>query len=295
MSNAAAGSDAICDVSTEGGPVLALVVTVPASEAELAADVLWDLGVAAIEERVEGAASAMVELWTSLGDDSSAVAAAAEGFPERWQWRLVEIDPAVVDTWRRHAVPTWVADDLVVVPSWHPDASPPPVTGITRILIDPGSSFGLGDHPTTVASLRALRAVQWPGARVLDVGCGSGVLGIAAALAGAVEVRAIDVSIPAVEATSANAERNGVAHVVSVDTAPVGVLDGSYDVVLANILAPTLVDLADDLRRLVAPGGVLIVSGILADRYEHVAAALMPMHVIDRLVKDGWVALVLRH
>jgi ribosomal protein L11 methyltransferase len=275
--------------------MLALVVTVPASEVELAADALWSLGVAAVEERVHDSDTAMSELWTSLGDDVEAVTSAAEAFPERWKWRLVPVDPSVVDTWRQHAVPTWVTDDLVVVPSWHGMAAQPAPSNVTRIVLDPGAAFGLGDHPTTVASLRALRRVQWPGASVLDVGCGSGVLAIAAALTGASQVRAVDVSLAAIDATEANVARNRVDHLVEVDTTPVAALDGPYDIVLANILAPTLIQLSAELRRLVAPGGVLIVSGILAARADHVLDALAPMTVTDRVIKDGWAAVTLRH
>jgi ribosomal protein L11 methyltransferase len=86
-----------------------------------------------------------------------------------------------------------------------------------------------------------------------------------------------------------------VGHLVEVDMTPVGNVDGEYDIVLANILAPTLVQLAADLRRLVAPGGVLIVSGMLAERHQHVLDALAPMQVTDRVTKDGWVAVTLRH
>jgi ribosomal protein L11 methyltransferase len=108
-------------------------------------------------------------------------------------------------------------------------------------------------------------------------------------------VRAVDVSIAAVAATAANAERNRVAHLIEVDATPVADLEATFDIVLANILAPTIVQLAGDLRRLVAPGGVLIVSGVLTNRHDHVVAALAPMQVTDRITKDGWTAVVLRH
>ena len=152
--------------------MLALVVTVPASEAELASDALWALGVAAIEERRPTATADrredhFVELWTSLGDDVDAVTRAAEAFPKRWRWRTVELDAAVAESWRAHAVPSWVDADLVVVPAWQDVPTPP---AVLRVDIDPGAAFGLGDHPTTVLSLRLLREVQWPGASVLDVG-----------------------------------------------------------------------------------------------------------------------------
>ena len=77
-------------------------------------------------------------------------------------------------------------------------------------------------------------------------------------------------------------------------TTPIAEVDGSYDVVVANILAPTLIALADDLRRVTSPSGVLIVSGLLADRHDHVEAALAPLRCIDRDVRDGWVALTFR-
>ncbi|CAN5590387.1 hypothetical protein BH18ACT3_BH18ACT3_14770 [soil metagenome] len=166
---------------------------------------------------------------------------------------------------------------------------------MTEIAIDPGAAFGLGDHPTTVATLRALRKVQWPGASVLDVGCGSGVLGITAARFGAPRVVAVDVSAAAVEATRRNAERNGVAAVLDADSTPVSEVEGPFDIVLANILAPTLVAVADDLQRLTAPGGVLIVSGLLDSRYDHVVEALAPMRLVERQAGQGWVALILRH
>ncbi len=277
--------------------MLALVVTVPASEAELASDALWALGVAAIEERpADGDADPtedhFVELWTSLGDDVDAVTRAAEAFPKRWRWRMVELDPAVAESWRAHAVPSWVDADLVIVPAWH-DVSTPPA--VLRVDIDPGAAFGLGDHPTTILSLRLLRQVQWPGASVLDVGCGSGVLGIVAARLGAPYVAAIDISLAAVSATDANARRNGVGGAVSASTTPLAAIDERFDIVLANLLAPVIVDVAADLRRVTAPGGVLIVSGILEASHEHVVEALAPMRVVETVGREGWAALLLRH
>jgi len=273
--------------------MLALVVSVPAPEAELASDALWALGVVAIEERDPGTVTTdhLVELWTSLGDDADTIARAAEGFPARWRWRLVDVDESVADTWRAHAVPTWISRDLVVRPAWV-DLHPPP--GTTVIAIEPGATFGLGDHPTTMLSLRALRTSVFSGARVLDVGCGSGVLAIAAALFGAAGVDAIDISPAAAQTTTENAARNGVTSVIHASTAPLSEVDGSYDVVVANILAPTLVDLAPDLQRVLGPSGVLIVSGLLADRHAHVESALEPLRLIDSDVREGWAALTFR-
>jgi ribosomal protein L11 methyltransferase len=128
---------------------------------------------------------------------------------------------------------------------------------------------------------------------VLDVGCGTGVIAVMAAMSGAGAVRAVDVASAAVEATRDNAVRNGV--VVEVDTASVGELEGEFDLVVANILAPILVELAVDLRRLTAPNGHLVVSGILAEHHEHVLAALAPMTVERTDTLDGWAAVTLRH
>ena len=273
--------------------VLALVVAVPASDAELAADALWALGVAAIEERggESGTEDHVVELWTSLGDDAAAVARAAEGFPGRWRWRLVEVDESVADTWRAHVTPTWVADDLVVVPAWLPFDAP---AGASAVRIEPGAAFGLGNHPTTVASLRAMRAALFPGATVLDVGCGSGVLGITACLLGAARCEAIDLSPGAVSATVDNAARNGVAARVRASTTSLADVDETFDLVVANILAPALIELAADLRRVLAPAGVLVISGVLAERFDHVVAALAPLRVIDVDRLEGWAAISLR-
>jgi ribosomal protein L11 methyltransferase len=274
--------------------MLAFVLTVPANEVDLASDSLWALGVAAIEERSPEVPTEdrFVELWTSLGTDIAAITTAAEAFPARWRWRTVDVDPAVVDTWRAHAVPSWIDRDFVVVPAWlDPDIE----RSVLRIDIDPGATFGLGDHPTTILTLRMLRQVMWPGATVLDVGCGSGVLSVAAARLGAPYVEAIDVSLAAVEATAGNAERNGVAGVVAASTRPLGDVQDQFDVVLANLLAPVVIDLAADLSRVVGPSGVLVVSGLLEGADAEVRAALAPLHVVDTATREGWIAMLARH
>lgn len=277
--------------------MLALVVTVPANEAELASDALWALGVAAVEERAASGDDPatedhFVELWTSLGSDIDTITTAADAFPARWRWRTVEIDPAVAESWRAHAVPSWIDAGLVVVPAWQDVGIR---QGVMRVDIDPGAAFGLGDHPTTVLTLRLLRQTWWPGATVLDVGCGSGVLSVVAARLGAPYVEAIDISPAAVEATIANAERNGVAGAISASTRPLVAVDEPFDLVLANLLAPVIVDLAPELRRVVSPAGALIVSGILDGAHDHVRAALAPMQVVETVTREGWAALLARH
>jgi ribosomal protein L11 methyltransferase len=273
--------------------VLGFVVSVPASEAELAADSLWALGVTGIEERggTTGLADDLVELWTSLGDDAGIVARAAEGFPARWRWRVVELDPSVIDAWRAHAKASWIERDLVIVPSWL--AFDAPAETIT-VRIDPGATFGLGDHPSTVLSIRALRGALRPGARVLDVGCGSGILAVTACVLGAGSATAIDISPAAPPVATANAQANGVGERVHATTTPLTEIEGSFDVVVANILAPVLVDLAEDLARVVESDGALVVSGMLSQRHEHVLDALLPLRPVERRTKEGWTAITLR-
>ena len=278
--------------------MLALVVTVPASEGELASDALWALGVAAIEERpADGDTDAtedhFVELWTSLGDDVDAVTRAAEAFPKRWRWRTVTLDPAVAESWRAHAVPSWVDADLVIVPAWQDVPTPPTVL---RVDIDPGAAFGLGDHPTTILSAaaaargavagrqRARRRMWQRRARHRR-----------RAARRARTSSAIDISPAAVSATDANARRNSVAGAVTASTTPLAAIDEQFDIVLANLLAPVLVDVAADLRRVTAPGGALIVSGVLEASHDHVVEALAPMRVVDSTVREAWAALLLRH
>lgn len=276
--------------------VTVVVLEVPASEAELAADALWACGVAAVEERASdsGTHDRVIELWTSLGPDHDVIRRALEGFPARWRWRLVDVDGDVVHRWRLHARPTWVQDDLVVTPAWYDGSLGERARSATVVTIDPGEAFGMGDHPTTIASLRALRTAVHPHATVLDVGCGSGVLGIAALLLGARRVEAVDIAEVAVTATNANARRNGVEARLSVSSTPLAQVDGAFDVVVANILAPALRELAPEFRRVLQPDGVLVVSGLLIDRYDDVVAAMAPLRLIDTETCENWVALTFR-
>jgi ribosomal protein L11 methyltransferase len=293
--------------------IVAFVLVVPCVDAELAADGLWMMGVRGIEERphmplagASGEAPPMVELWTSFGADPAAAVVDLVLEP-RWSWRTERIEAAPANTWRDHAQPIYVSDRAVVVPAW---LEVPGRTDDRLVLsVEPGAAFGLGDHPTTMLSLGALlevldvlsrrsahggdAAVSAP--NVLDVGCGSGLLAIAAARSGARRVRAVDVSQAAIDATVDNSRRNGVEHLVVADRTKCSAVDGQFDVVVANILAPVLVALAPELRRLTARGGRLIVSGVLSSAHGQVVAALAPMEVERVEYLDGWAALVLRH
>jgi ribosomal protein L11 methyltransferase len=163
------------------------------------------------------------------------------------------------------------------------------------VHIEPGATFGLGDHPTTRLSMVALRRVlsAHADATVLDVGCGSGVLAIGAVLLGARSAVGIDITPAAVPTTLDNAVRNGVDGRVQVSTTPLAEVEGTFDLVVANILAPTLVELADDLLRVLSTDASLVISGVLDGRYSHVVDALAPAHVVAVDVLDGWAAVTL--
>lgn len=162
------------------------------------------------------------------------------------------------------------------------------------VEIDPGRAFGTGAHPTTRLLLSELVARIVGGETVLDVGCGSGVLAIAAARLGAAQVRAVDLSPLAVEATTANAERNEVGKRVRVDNTPVAHLTSLFDVIVANLDAPTLVNLAPAIQRRLAPHGWLGLSGLSPAQVSKVMAAYNELNVIAQPTEEDWSAVVAR-
>ena len=290
--------------------MLAFVVVADNSDVEAAGDILWQLGVRAIEERRSTSGSrgdtGEVELWTAVGDEPEAIERAVVALRGRWEHRVVEVSELVDDaaqTWRDFATPMWVTDDLVIVPAWQDVDLVSSTVAPLAVRIEPGGAFGLGDHPTTLLSLRALRRLldARPGrpvdaaVDVMDVGCGTGVIAVTAALLANRPVRAIDVASAAVEATVDNATRNGVSDLVEVDTTDLADIEVAYDVVIANILAPVLASLADDLGRVTRPHGRLVISGVLDESHQHVLDALAPMMVVRTDVLDGWACVELRH
>jgi ribosomal protein L11 methyltransferase len=194
------------------------------------------------------------------------------------------------DAWKRHYVPQRIGR-VVLVPSWvtH-DAAP----GDAVVILDPGLAFGTGLHPTTRACLALLQEVVPMPSRVLDVGSGSGVLALAALRLGAVEAVGYDTDPLAVDAARANAERNGLGDRLAVrhGSLPASA-DERHPLVLANLVAALLVDLAPRLAAHVEPGGVLIAGGIIGARADEVIEALgaAGLAVAERRDDVEWVAL----
>jgi ribosomal protein L11 methyltransferase len=176
---------------------------------------------------------------------------------------------------------------LWICPSWQAPVEPEAV----NLMLDPGLAFGTGTHPTTALCLQWLDAAELQGKTVVDFGCGSGVLGIAALLLGAKQVIAVDNDPQALLATRENARRNGCEERFRV------CLPGNYqpvrvDVVLANILAKPLIELAPILKASLKPGGQLVMSGLLREQADLVMAAYRPvMDFFDPVEQDGWMRL----
>lgn len=233
---------------------------------------LWLLGADAVAEEPG-------KLVAGFADRADAERAAAAVGGE-----VLDVAPGVwLDAWREFAAPARVGR-LVVVPSWI--EPPPPRPGDLVLPIDPGRVFGHGGHPSTRLLLEALDRSITGGESVLDVGTGSGVLAVAAARLGAGRVVGIDIDPQCVSVAAANAAANGVT--VEVSATPLAEVAGTYDVVLANIGADVLVELAPHLQ---AKGRRLLLSGLLADRVEEVAAAYAGTATATEL--DGWAALAI--
>jgi ribosomal protein L11 methyltransferase len=232
-----------------------------------------------------------------FADEAAATEAAALLLAQDWAAGVALQSIAAVpdEDWVRltqaQFAPVEITPAFWIVPSWHE----PPAQAERVIRLDPGLAFGTGTHPTTRMCLRWIareaprRAAAWT--RVLDYGCGSGILAIGAALHGAQAIDAVDIDPAAVAATAANAERNGVTLHAALPEAA----QGRYALVLANILATPLKLLAPLLAGHLAPGGDLVLAGILERQADELTLAYAPwcaLAVADR--EDGWVLMTAR-
>ncbi len=247
-----------------------LVLPCDGEDADTLAARLWACGALGVWER-----SGELVAWFDEVTDGVPGGGVWEREPDRdWQaeWKA---SVAPVRAGRFVVVPTWLADDHV------PDA------GDEVLVLDPGRAFGSGHHATTALCLEALDGLDLEGRTLADIGCGSGVLAIAAARRGA-RVVAVDLDADAVEATRENAERNGVE--LDVRHGGVDALDAPCEVVVANLLTDTVAALASGL--VAATTSDLIVSGVTDERREVALRPLTEAGFIPRQVRerDGWIA-----
>lgn len=189
-------------------------------------------------------------------------------------------------SWMDNFQPMRFGRRLWIVPSWH--AAPEP--DAVNLLLDPGLAFGTGTHPTTALCLQWLDGQALEGCSVLDFGCGSGILAIAALLLGAERAVGTDIDPQALEASRDNASRNGIDPARFPLYLPQDLPDEQADVVVANILAGPLVQLAPQITARVKHGGRLALSGILAEQADEVRAAYAEAFELDPTAEqDGWV------
>ncbi len=205
---------------------------------------------------------------------------------ESLQWRTIE-DRDWAREWMQAWKPIAIGERLWICPTWlvppHPDA--------VNLWLDPGNAFGTGTHATTAMCLEWLEARDLTGSTLIDYGCGSGILGVAALLLGAQFVWACDTDVAALRVTRETAERNRVASRLWCGS-PQSLSRAPTDIVIANILSNPLVALSSDLSRRVKSGGHLVLSGILESQSAEILAAYLPtFDIAVTATRDGWLRL----
>lgn len=297
-------------------PWLQLKAHVAPEQAELLEELLLNEGATAIglqdahDDPVFEPERGTTPLWedtilTGLYDDLEGVASMLERIEAAWSEQMPgEPCPSIAyelladrdweREWMDDFTPLRMGQRLWIVPSWHQ----PPHADAVNLILDPGLAFGTGTHPTTALCLEWLDELAVAGhlaeQTVLDVGCGSGILAIAALKLGASHADATDIDPQALQASRDNAERNGIAEPDLSLYYPEQLNDnGSYPIVTANILAGPLVELAAMIAGHVAPGGRIALSGILANQADNVVEAYAAQGIAmdEPVIREGWVRL----
>ena len=296
-----------------------LEITIETNATELLADRLADAGYASVEiidpaDIEEMIAHADPTEYANPADFAAALTARPAvrlyvecgfgGFPEQLRNAGIAPDDDNVtvrvvddadwkDKWKEAFVPMRISERIWVRPSWT-DFTPPSPGGVV-IAIDPGMAFGTGMHETTFLTIRLMENYLKPGDRVLDVGCGTGILSIAASMLGAGEVLGNDIDEEAVRAANENIARNGVAHNVRAVRGDLTDGVGAYkaDLVVANLLTPLVIALTDQIADHLADGGVFISSGILDEHRDRVTAHLQSrgFRALETASEGGWCAI----
>jgi ribosomal protein L11 methyltransferase len=274
-------------------------VDVEPEEVEEVSYLLWELGAQGVEERDAGtlnktsaastASTAMATLVASFPDEAAANEAIANLEP-----REAKLEWVVGDAWRdaykQYFKVTRLGERLVIRPSWEPfEAAASDVV----VTLDPGRAFGTGTHESTRLIMKELDRRVRGGERVLDVGCGTGILAICALKLGSKDALCIDVDPDAVAVTRENAAFNEVSERIAADTTPVEDVRETFPLVLANIQATVLIPLAEAIAARVQPGGLLMLSGILVGQESDVLAAYPGFSLEAQPVEGEWIALVL--
>ena len=284
-------------------PQLQLTLDIGSRNPEPYEDALFEMGAVSVtledaaDDPVLEPAPGETPLWPTVvvkavfGTEANAdviAACLAQALPDGPTPRIETLpDKAWEREWLKDVRPMRFGRRLWVCPGGLPAGTPDAI----RIELDPGLAFGTGTHPTTALCLEWLDGQDIAGRSVIDYGCGSGILAIAAAKLGAGSVVAMDIDPQALIATRDNAERNGVAPRITVTGDP-SLAAGSADLLLANILAGPLVELAPRFAQALRPGGLLALSGLLLGQADTVTSAYRPWFDIRTAeTRDGWALL----
>ncbi|HEY6879273.1 MAG TPA: 50S ribosomal protein L11 methyltransferase [Polyangiales bacterium] len=269
-------------------------VPVDAEEVEEVSYLLWELGALGVEERDATTLNKSLEgvlLVASFADDAAAQEAIASLGRSG-----ASLEHVIGDEWRdaykKYFKVTPLGKRLVIRPSWEPYEAKPHEVVVT---VDPGRAFGTGTHESTRLLMQALDRHVRGDERVLDVGCGTGILAICALKLGARDALCVDVDPDAIAVTLENAEFNAVSPRVTANTTPIEEVEGTYPLVLANIQATVLIPLANEIAARVAPGGLLFLSGILIGQEDEVRAAYPQFSLVEAPKEGEWIALLLQN